>query len=189
MVVRNAIWQDPRMRQFWVWAVSIAAVALLSACGGKPVVAASSEDVLVLEVGGDQASLRAALVALGRTVGEGHRLNPQPAVAVGADQPDPNHLYQGQPLPDPDVRPEPLPRPAPQPEDKPIVPDDPAVSPWVLVPLQKDETLIHIARRCLGDGRRFLEVMEWNGWSDQDTRHLRTGIDVKIKRSEMRAPK
>jgi hypothetical protein len=52
--------------------------------------------------------------------------------------------------------------------------------------LHKDETLTHLSRKYLGDGRRFVEIMDWNGWSEPDTRKLRDGQDVKIKRSEMR---
>lgn len=65
-------------------------------------------------------------------------------------------------------------------------PDTPPESKWVIVKLPRNETLIHLSRRYLGDGRRFGEIMKWNGWSEPDTRRLSDGQDVKIKRSEMR---
>jgi hypothetical protein len=190
MVARGDIWQDSGMRQGWVWAVSITAVGLLSGCGGKPAQAADASDVLVLEVGGQQPSLRASLVAMGRTVAPGQALRPRsvldmldPAGAGGQGRRDDGGG---------DSRNPPAPVPTVLPEDGPPVapPDFVSValpeSEWVIVKLHKDETLTHLSRKYLGDGRRFVEIMDWNGWSEPDTRKLRDGQDVKIKRSEMR---
>ena len=57
---------------------------------------------------------------------------------------------------------------------------------WAIVKLPEGETLIHVARRHLGDGRRFAEVMNWNGWSESDARRLPTGQEIRLKRAEMR---
>lgn len=182
MVVSGRIWQDPCMRQGWVWAVMIAAVGSFCSCNQKVAVAATPGDVLVLEVGGEQPSLRAALVALGREVGPAYALAPRPVV-------DPNSHVASDVPPDsplgptiPQSPPPEVPGPGnPQPEDQP----EPE-SEWVTVPLPEGETLIHVARRYLGDGRRFGELLEWNGWSDGDARRLKRDQPVKIKRSEMR---
>lgn len=178
------------MRQGWLLSVSIAAVGLLSGCGGKSVQAAAPTNVLVLEVGGQQPSLRASLVAMGRTVAPGKALRPRtmadildPAGPGGGEQGGGAQEGRDQEggEQDPTV-------PSDGPSDAPpeVTPDPPAESQWVIVKLPKNETLIHLSRRYLGDGRRFGEIMTWNGWSEPDTRRLRDGQDVKIKRSEMR---
>lgn len=189
MVARGDIWQDPGMRQGWVWAVSITAVGLLSGCGGNPAQAADSSDVLVLEVGGQQPSLRASLVAMGRTVAPGQALRTRsvldmldPAGAGDQGRRDDGGGASGNPPAQvPPVPAEVLPVESPE-----VAPVAPPESEWVIVKLHKDETLTHLSRKYLGDGRRFAEIMDWNGWSEPDTRKLRDGQDVKIKRSEMR---
>lgn len=190
MVVSGQIWQDPCMRQGWVWAVMIAAVGWFSACSQKVAVAATPDDVLVLEVGGDQESLRAALVALGREVGPAYALAPRPA-ASSREVVDPNR--NGAPDEPPFALGGPTIPPSPRPEAKGPGNPQPGLevkpereSEWVTVPLPEGETLIHVARRHLGDGRRFGELLEWNGWSDADARRLKRDQPVKIKRSEMR---
>ena len=50
----------------------------------------------------------------------------------------------------------------------------------------EEETLTHVARRCLGVGHRFHEILTWNGFSERDTRRMAVGTAIKIKRSEMR---
>ncbi|MGK0263536.1 MAG: hypothetical protein ACI8UD_002187 [Planctomycetota bacterium] len=199
MVVRGDIWQDQGMRQVWLWAVSLAAVGLLSGCGGKPAQAAAPTDVLVLEVGGQQQpSLRASLLAMGRTVAPGQALWQRSAgnlldqsgtglPGAGESGGEQGPSQQGSIEHSPQ-------QPDPQRQDPDSPPDGPPVEPlptppeseWVIVKLPINETLIHLSRRYLGDGRRFLEIMKWNGWSPSDTRRLPTGQDVKIKRTEMR---
>lgn len=191
MVARGAIWQHARMRQGWLWAVSLAALVLVTACDSKPVATSSSEDVLVLDVGGAQPSLRAALVALGRSVEPPRELSqriPDRSSDSGfggqkhrsLDEDGGGARRDVVPKLDPQAGDPPLPQPAPP------IPDLVPESPWVIVKLGKGETPIHIAKRCLGDGRRFREVMQWNGWSERDTHYLQEGQDVKIKRSELR---
>tara|TARA_R110002072_G_scaffold269079_3_gene428230 strand:- start:29063 stop:29671 length:609 start_codon:yes stop_codon:yes gene_type:complete len=202
MVVPCDIWQDPFMRQPWVWAGSIAAIGLLSGCGGEPVQAESPTDVLVLEVGGTQPSLRASLTSMGRTVAPGHVLRPRPVVdpnpearpearpegsggrefsgPQGPGRDDPRR-ESGPAQEPPEVTPDRSPEQQPAPE-----PTPPPLSEWVVVKLPKNETLTHLSLRYLGTGARFQEIMKWNGWNDADARRLRTGQDVKLKRSEMR---
>jgi len=172
------------MRQGWLWAVSIAAVVSVSACGGEPAAVAPPTDVLVLEVGGAKPSLRASLVALGRSVAPGYELRPRSLpVGPAVDRNIPGTR-------DPGFTPVPTPKPS-GPVDGPVEPVEPdpvvpAESEWVIVRLELGETPIHLAQRYLGNGRRFREVMAWNGWSEQDSRRLKLDQPVKIKRSEMR---
>ena len=146
-------------------------------------------DVLSLEVGGEHASLRGALVAMGRDVAPPERLRPveqQPASSPGdALAGGPARGAEPEPLdPGGARRPDPSARPAVEPLEP--EPPPPAVSEWVTVELPKDETLVHIARRHLGDGNRFLEIMKWNGLSEAAARRLRPGHPIRIKRSELR---
>ncbi|MFK7742677.1 MAG: hypothetical protein AB8H80_20360 [Planctomycetota bacterium] len=65
--------------------------------------------------------------------------------------------------------------------------EDPAVdAEWLVVPLPEGETLMHVSRRHLGDGRRFFEILKWNGWSEREARSLPAGQPVRIRRSAMR---
>lgn len=194
MVVRGDIWQDQGMRQVWLWAVSLAAVGLLSGCGGKPAQAAAPTDVLVLEVGGQQQpSLRASLVAMGRTVAPGQALwqrsagNMLDQSGAGEKGGEQGSSQQGSIEHSPQQQEPPRQDPDSPPDGPPVDPlPTSSESEWVIVKLPIDETLIHLSRRYLGDGRRFLEIMKWNGWSPSDTRRLPAGQDVKIKRTEMR---
>ena len=189
LVCLTQIWQDLGMRQSWVWAVGFTVVFSLTGCGGRDVAAATPDDVLVLEVGGPQPSLRASLLALGRPVKPAHRLSLATVPSVG-------HAGLEDLLGQPAQAPLGLPT-------NPVVPGEPEAGPtvpqrrfvaqppqplseWVVVPLPKDQTLVHVARRHLGDGRRWQELLEWNGWSEADARRLRVGQAVKIKRSELR---
>lgn len=177
MVVAASICDDPGMRQGWVWAVLGAAFSVLASCA-KPAKAAVHEDVLVLEVGGQEASLREVLQALGRDVGPGHRLRPV------EEQPEPRPVDPSrQKLPvqeeerrDPQPEPPP-PQPEPEPEPE---------SEWVTVELPKGETLIHVARRHLGNGTRWGEIVEWNGFTAAQLKRLRIGHPIKLKRSELK---
>ena len=48
------------------------------------------------------------------------------------------------------------------------------------------ETLIHLARRHLGDGRRYTDLLKWNGWTEKDARRLPRNQPVKIRVSGQR---
>lgn len=135
----------------------VAALGFLGcAVGGgcsKPAAAALRPDVLVLEVGGDYESLRRALVAAGVPVAPVVEPGPQPGV---------------------DPATEVAPPPAPPTEPAPVVADH------IVVPLGRGETLIHLAKKHLGDGNRFREILAANGWSERDARRLPEGQPVKI---------
>src|SRR5690606_32008618 len=106
------------MRQGWLWAVSIAAVVSVSACGGEPAAVAPPTDVLVLEVGGAKPSLRASLVALGRSVAPGYELRPRSLpVGPAVDRNIPGTR-------DPGFTPVPTPKPS-GPVDGPVEPVEP----------------------------------------------------------------
>lgn len=157
----------------------VAAWCCCSACGGEAVAAPVGDGVLVIEVGGENASLRASLVARGIAVEPPRSLATPDA---GAGQP----TYGG--AIEPPSAPIDAPRDPEQPATRPDAPalDGPPVSPqpaaprFTTVTLGKGETLIHLAKRHLGDGRRFSELLELNGWSDADARRLRAGQAVKI---------
>ena len=133
------------------------------------------DDVLVLEVGGDRASLRASLVALGRLPESASR---EPS--EGRPEETPPVHDQGAPV-----------QAEPGVEENGVEENGAPVAPppepeWVSVPLPPGETLTDLARRHLGDGRRFVDLLKWNGWSEQDARRLRDHQMVKIRRAEMR---
>lgn len=140
----------------------------------------------MLEVGGDQPSLRAALLARGSEVAPPHVLVPVEVAGPGTGPggtrtPAPYEVVP----PGPGEQPDPADNPVdPNPDD--VTPTPPPASEWETVTLPEGETLIHVARRHLGDGRRFHEILKWNGWTDSDARRLKKNQPVKIKRSEMK---
>lgn len=168
------------MRQVWVWVALGAAVMALTSCGEPAAAAAPPRDVLVLEVGGAQPSLREALIALGREVGAPQHVAPLPVEAAPPSHREP----LDQPV-DPGPRRDPKPEPGPTVDPQREPPPEQS-SEWVIVRLGENEGLIHVARRHLGDGRRFGEIMEWNGWTERQTRRLPIGQEIRIKRSEMK---
>lgn len=132
----------------------------LVACA-RPTPAPRSGDALVLELGGGQASLRQALVAAGVLAA------PKPAPEV-------------EPGPGPAVDPEP-----PPPIDAVPVPPRPD---HILVELGRGETLIHLAKKYLGDGNRFRDILTANGWTEQDARRLPAGQLVRVPVDPSSAP-
>ena len=172
--------EDAAMGNGRVTAAVFAACGLLGGCGVEPAAAGNRDDVLVLEVGGEQQSLRAALLSLGRQVDAPRRLRPVPPMSMPMPTPTPDVAEsrdpEGQP-PSPGEEPEPRPGP---------LPDAEPPSEWVVVELQKGETISHIAGRMLGSSRRFPEIMKWNGWDELDVRSLDAGVKVRLKRSELR---
>ena len=147
----------------------------LTGCGDHAG-AAASPDRLVLEVGGEHGSLRAALRAAGVEVApdrERPRTQPDPAAPgdAGTEPPptaeDPAHdpARPGEPTP-------------------PAGPARAASEPdHVVVTLARGQTLIHLARQHLGDGNRFREILALNGWSEPDSRRLQAGQRVRIPRA------
>jgi hypothetical protein len=122
----------------------------------RPAAAARTGDTLVLEVGGEQGSLRQALVAAG-------------VLAPGRRTAEPEQVVPVEPA---DVPPEPEVAPPPAPDH-------------IMVELGAGETLIHLAKRHLGDGNRFRDILTANGWTEGDARRLPAGQMVRIP---VRAP-
>ena len=60
--------------------------------------------------------------------------------------------------------------------------DEPAAPDWFLVTLGPKQTLIHLAKKHLGNGNRYREIMQVNGWDEDQVRRLPAGTQVKIPR-------
>jgi len=140
-------------------------MVLLGSCGGHAP-AGPGDDVLVLEVGGEADSLRAALAAAGLPVGAPRQVSD---AAEPAAAPLPGVAPIAEPGPPPAIGPAEPPPPAPRAEP---------ASRTVL--LRRGQTLIHLAREHLGDGNRFREILALNGWTDADARRLPEGTFVRI---------
>lgn len=54
---------------------------------------------------------------------------------------------------------------------------------YFVVTLGPRQNLIQLAKKHLGNGNRFREIMALNGWSEADTRRLQAGQKVKIPRT------
>lgn len=187
MVVSAQIWQDRAMRQGWVWAVMVTAVWSFAACSQEAVGAKTPDDVLVLEVGGDHGSLRASLVALGREVAPARDLMPSPLAGADLDRsPAPAQELRSDGPIGSESAPEPAPGSAPESAPEQVAPPEEPQSEWVIVSLPAGETLTDVARRHLGDGRRFAELLEWNDWTELQARRLPVNQKIKIQRSQLR---
>lgn len=128
-----------------------------------------SEGTLVLELGGDAASLRGTLAQFGVAVDPPHLLREQPAASPEAPRTPPGPPDDGR-----------VGRPGDPSPDRPVAPPpEPALDHFV-VKLAPRETLTHLAKRHLGDGTRYPEIMRLNGWTERDVLRLRPGQDVKI---------
>jgi hypothetical protein len=149
------------MRRVRALAAAVTAAVVVVGCGSEPEPQLSGDGVLVLELGGEQPSLRASLIALGREV-EPPRFTPAPVPSVAADPESPP------------------PAPEPAPETPPESAPSPPPPKWQSVTLGEGETLIHLARRHLGDGRRYTDLLKWNGWTEREARRLPRGQQVRI---------
>ena len=149
----------------------VCAVWLGGASGcGSDAKAESVDGTLVLQLGGSQPSLREALRKRGIVI--------EPAAVAEPHAPVPRSappLPSSQRPPAPAPAPEPEPQPAPQPA--PVAPPQPK---WFTVNLAKGETLTVLARRHLGDGNRYREIQQLNGWSDWQVKRLPVGQEVRI---------
>jgi nucleoid-associated protein YgaU len=167
------------MRSWIVISCAIVAGGAAAACGRPTAASSASDGALLLEVGGVNSSLREALAAAGIVTAPPHRLRPEPepvpapepmsAPAAGgaAEAADPREVASDPPVP------------------------PPAVAEHVEVRLAKGQTLIHLAKQHLGDGNRFREILDLNGWDEADARRLREGQVVKVPKvakSTGRAP-
>ncbi|MEC9047520.1 MAG: hypothetical protein VYA51_05860 [Planctomycetota bacterium] len=153
-------------------------VLVLGAAGAcaKPAPEPPSGDALVLEVGGQQSSLRESLRSMGKEVAPPRRLRP----AAPAPQVEP--ARQARPAAPPSEDAADVDPPAQAPPQP-----NPAESEWVVVELlEEDRNLGDVAKRHLGSSRRYLDIQRWNGIDDAQARRLRAGYKLKLKRSELR---
>ena len=129
---------------------------VLWACGGSAP-PPPSENVLELEVGGDNKPLSLALRAL------------QPAAERRpAALPEPRRESAAEPPP---VRP----------AVRPAVQSEPAAATHT-VRLGRDQTVVGLAREHLGSDLRWREILELNGWTEADAKRLPVGTVVVLPR-------
>jgi nucleoid-associated protein YgaU len=138
-------------------------------CSPSPVAARATDGTLQLEVGGGHGSLRGSLQAAGIEVGPPRRLRPVAPEPV--TEPAESDQAPPQPTPGPHTPPAPVPVEEPKP-----TPD------YFVVTLGPRQNLIQLAKKHLGNGNRFRDIMALNGWSEADTRRLQAGQKVKIPR-------
>ncbi|HEX5050715.1 MAG TPA: hypothetical protein VFZ65_02985 [Planctomycetota bacterium] len=84
----------------------------------------------------------------------------------------------GEAAPDP-AAPDPVP---PDPGPDLAAPPEPEPD-YVVVKLARGQTLIHLAKRYLGDGNRFRELLTLNGWTEADARRLPENQPVRVPRA------
>ncbi|MBL8752742.1 MAG: LysM peptidoglycan-binding domain-containing protein [Planctomycetes bacterium] len=130
------------------------------ACGESHAKPRSGDGTLVLEVGGNQPSLREALQAAGVELAPPARPN-----VDATPQPEPKG-----------------PTTPPREQSPPPAVDTPPAPTFFEVEMKAGDSLILLARRHLGNGNRFRELLELNGWSEQDALSLRPGTKVKVPR-------
>lgn len=146
--------------------VSFAAAAV--SCGSGQAGTRSVDGTLRIELGGAQGSLREALSAAGVRVAAPKRVRAAPP---DAEQPAAEPTHEPAPRPSPSAS-----EPAPWPE-APTAPPEPG---FKTVVLERNQTLIHLAKIHLGNGNRFREILDANGWTEADARRLREGTKVKV---------
>jgi nucleoid-associated protein YgaU len=168
----------------WTFA-AVAVIGLVPACSPKPAKAAAGDGELVLELGGEHRSLAAALQTRGVTL--------LPPRALADAPPDP----QADPQVDPQAAPQAGPQAVAQTDAPPAQgrgngrkqAADPAPAPgadpdYFEVVLQPRQTLIDLAKKYLGSGARFTEILQINGWTEADARRLKAGRKVKIPKAK-----
>jgi nucleoid-associated protein YgaU len=166
--------------------VLLAVFVGVAACGDDPATAPTGDGALVLEVGGGQPSLRQALERAGLPVPPRVDLA-TPVAAPSA--PDGESVPAGdasaarqQDGASPPAQSQPQPQPQPQPLPQPP-PASAADTAHVVVTLAEGQTLIHLARKHLGDGNRFREILALNGWTESESRRLKPGTKVKVPKA------
>jgi nucleoid-associated protein YgaU len=155
--------------------VVVVLAAGLAACGGDAPLPSGGDGVMVLELGGEQASLRGALAKAGLKVDPPIQLVVEPPAPPPVDETPPR-----EPEPKPKQEPPRDGEPSAPPDGAPKVDDAPA---FTTVTLGEGQTLIHLARKHLGDGNRFREILTLNGWSEAESRRLKPGTKVKIPKA------
>ena len=169
------------MRHVWDLAVLTATLSFAAGCA-KPAPETPTGNRLILEVGGEQTSLRDALREMGRPVGAPKRLRPsQPAPLTSARSEQFDASPSGRPVDRVDDQ------AGTQAPVAPAQPLAPAEQEWVIVKMkQGDANLGDVAKRHLGSSRRYLDIQRWNGIDDEQAKRLRVGHELKLKRSELK---
>ena len=164
-------WQDAAMLRFCLLG---AGCLLLAGCSDSSAAAKPSDGVLVLEVGGIDTSLRKSLTDAGIEVGAAQALAPVVPEPPPEPAPSPqggSSATQGEPAP-----------PVPEPKQEPAPPSTGAD--WFEVELAPKQTLTGLAKKHLGDGTRYPEILKLNGWTERDVLRLRPGAKVKIPKQK-----
>lgn len=158
--------------------MACAGVFVAAACSGGGAAPTGGDGLMVLEVGGEQRSLRQALQKAGLAVPPPIDLAPAPAELPPAE------LGRGA-VDGPRAEPRPAepPPPAPTPPPKSEPESAPAPADYTTVTLGEGQTLIHLARKHLGDGNRFRDILALNGWTEAESRRLKPGTKVKIPKA------
>jgi nucleoid-associated protein YgaU len=178
VAARRAAVDDVRMRLRTLAAVAV--IGLVPACSPKPAKAASGDGELVLELGGEHRSLAASLQARGVTLLPPRALADAPA--------DPQADVPPAPSPSPDG-PNGGPNAGPNAGNGRQQAADPVPAPsadqdYFEVVLQPRQTLIDLAKKHLGSGARFTEILKINGWTEANARRLKAGRKVKIPKAK-----
>jgi len=157
--------EDACMRSLLPWCVLVVG-AWLPSCSESAAATVPGDGTLILEVGGQQDSLREALAAAGITIAPAQRVR--------------DVEVRQEPVPEPDGG-VPVPPTAEEPMVRPDVVQPPVVEPqWKTVALKRGQTLIHLAKEHLGNGNRFRELLECNGWTEAQARRLPEGTKVRV---------
>ena len=164
---------------------AVAVIGLVPACSPKPAKAAAGDGELVLELGGEHRSLATSLQARGVTLLPPHTLADAPA----DPQVDPPADSQAGPQTDPKGEAPSAPSPPSERGNGKKQAGDPAPAPgadqpYFEVVLQPRQTLIDLAKKHLGSGARFTEILQINGWTEADARRLKAGRKVKIPKAK-----
>lgn len=160
----------------------------LAACSDSNAAARGSDSRMVLELGGAHGSLRGALQTAGVEPAAPRRVSAVTSDARGDESPGAQAGGAEPERPSPTPVAEPGAAPAASSEGPPPSRvDAPAEPDFVVVTLGERQTLIHLARKHLGDANRFREILTLNGWSEADSRRLAAGQKVKIPRSGSRS--
>ncbi|MEZ5990069.1 MAG: hypothetical protein R3F30_13265 [Planctomycetota bacterium] len=100
-------------------------------------------------------------------------------LVVGGDAPI--LVLQGSPAPGPEPSPGPGVEPGPGPEPAPGPRDEPAPADGTqTVFLPDGKTISHLCQQYLGSPKRYREVLELNGWTEEQATHLKAGTPVKM---------
>jgi hypothetical protein len=151
--------------------MSRAALSLLlalAACGRSAPSGPPGPDVMVLDLGGNHAPLGPSLRAVDPTL----RSAPTAPATSSAPASGSGSGSGSAPAPEPEPTPaapegEPKAEPAPAPAER-----------WV--ELGAGQTISELARAHLGSAKRWREVLQVNGWTEEQARKLRPGTRVKL---------